>query len=303
MTADRSPHLFLCTSVVFYRRMLCRIHLNHNVWTCSWGRRDPCFLWHHWCPRTHKHVQCMAADRCADAPNQNVSTYTLLTLQYAAHHWGYTAVFFYQPLPRITDVWLNETTADERQAAAAAHRTAVHHPRETWWLSDAVMRGTALGPCRRMTGHRGQYHPCHDEDPPSITTTTTLPGSCAVQIRWLLPPPRHWSRHVSVPGTIHPLPLPQTDWLPPCSARLSVCLLSLWPCVLFPHRREGRGPPSLETACQWAGRTPLIDAPSQSAAAHLQPKAAGLRQVWSGKHAAGLGWIMTLRPQSRTNWG
>lgn len=57
----------------------------------------------------------------------------------------------------------------------------------------------------------------------------------------------------------------------PDSCLLSkVCPLVHGPCVLFPHRREGRSPPSLETACKWIMRMPLIYRQSQSAAAHLE---------------------------------
>lgn len=125
------------------------------------------------------------------------------------------------------------------------------------WLSDAVMRADGARTTRK-----------HDQT--SIVLSLSwlvqhasrclyIPVTATVWM-WLLPS-WHWNLHVSHAGVAH-----SRLWLLPPLQGLPVH----GPCVLFPHRWEGRSPPSLETACKWIMWMPLIYSQSQSAAAHLQ---------------------------------
>lgn len=197
--------------------------------------------------------------------NGNVRTCTL-TLLYVHRHSCYMTCFY----PQITVVWLNGWTPDDRDAVFTNTACRPGQPDRTAclsaaasvtsdklvWLSDAVMRADGARTTRkhdrtsnlflllmiRMEASRSPY----------------IPVTANVGIRLL--PCWHWNVHVSLSG-VACLSL----WILPLLQGLPVH----GPCVLFPHRWEGRSPRSLETACKWIMRMPLIYSQSQSAAVHL----------------------------------
>lgn len=150
-----------------------------------------------------------------------------------------------------------------RTTAAASVRQRLSPPLKLVWLSDAVMRSSGARTTRR---HDRTSSVCvclsfswYGEH---ASRSLHVPVTASVGMRLL--PPRHSQLHGSHTG-VRPHPARPVRILPPLQD-----LPVYRPCVLFPHRWEGRSPRALETTCKWIVRMPLIWSQSQSAADHLR---------------------------------